>query len=211
MILLQTISKESIITLEDDQVPWSACGAFIHGLEDEFEAVRCATIRNIKWFRDIYQSIGSIFTLALCSREFSAKATDYIIDAFNDESDNVRILSVRTLHGICLVHRVLLGTEHLESTLCLLDDVHPDFRSAVRSLLQVAFLKEDEGVVRTIKCLGAASLRHPEDMDDVFFTFAKIGTNNAELVSRVIPSLIKVDRYFMISEPRVEDSTRMHS
>jgi integrator complex subunit 4 len=53
-----------------------ACGAFVHGLEDEFYEVREASIK-------------AICKLCLCSVPLATKALDFLADMFNDEIDSV--------------------------------------------------------------------------------------------------------------------------
>ena len=54
-----------------------ACGAFVHGLEDEYYEVREAAIK-------------AICVLCLTSTKLAMKALDFLADMFNDEIDSVR-------------------------------------------------------------------------------------------------------------------------
>src|SRR5690606_18478470 len=109
-------------------------------------------------------------------------AIDPIIDAFNDDSDRVRVFAVRTLHGICLVHRVQLSGDHLESTLSQLLDVgQEELRLAVRGLLQAAYPQDSAALTLIIKALLVNLERHPSEKSGIFSTLATLGKNNSGL------------------------------
>ena len=61
-----------------------ACGAFIHGLEDEFLAVRSATIDALTF---------------LCTKnaKLANLALDCLVDMFNDEIESVRLKAIEAL------------------------------------------------------------------------------------------------------------------
>ena len=61
-----------------------ACGAFIHGLEDEFMAVRLATIDALTF---LSTKNGKLANLAL----------DFLVDMFNDEIESVRLKAIEAL------------------------------------------------------------------------------------------------------------------
>ena len=59
-----------------------ACGAFVHGLEDEFLEVRSA-------------AVTSICQLGTRSTSFAAQCVDFLVDMFNDEIQTVRFVQCR--------------------------------------------------------------------------------------------------------------------
>ena len=61
-----------------------ACGAFIHGLEDEFLAVRSATI-------------DSLTLLSTKNAKLANLALDFLVDMFNDEIESVRLKAIEAL------------------------------------------------------------------------------------------------------------------
>jgi hypothetical protein len=199
---LALVEEEVLLRAFDKAGPresdWCAAGAFIIALEDQYALIRSTVIR-------------SIFRISLVSRRFADAATDFIIDTFNDESDGVRLVAIRTLYGICLVHRVSMGLGHLESTLCLLDDANEEIRVAVRQLLQVAHLGDDSGdegvecLLRTLRCLHVAWVKFPREQVEIVETIAKIGQSHPELVLAALRSLLPCDRFYLIPEPRLDD------
>ena len=64
-----------------------SCGAFIHGLEDEFLEVRSATIE-------------SICELSIDDSQFAVTALDFLVDMFNDEIEDVRLKAIDSLRRI---------------------------------------------------------------------------------------------------------------
>lgn len=199
---LALVEEEVLLRAFDKAGPresdWCAAGAFIIALEDQYALIRSTIIR-------------SIFKISLVNRRFADAATDFIIDTFNDESDGVRLVAIRTLYGICLVHRVSMGLGHLESTLCLLDDANEEIRVAVRQLLQVAHLGDDTGadgvecLLRTLRCLHVAWVKFPREQAEIVETIAKIGQSHPDLVLSSLKALLPFDRFYLIPEPRLDD------
>ena len=56
-----------------------ACGAFIHGLEDEYLEVRAA-------------AVGSMCQLGMRCSSFGEQCIDFLVDMFNDEIQSVRLV-----------------------------------------------------------------------------------------------------------------------
>lgn len=150
-------------------INWSSRGALVHGLEDEFEAVRSATIK-------------AIFSHTLTSSLFATKAIDMIIDTFNDDVESVRLLAVRTLHALCLVHKVKLEGDKLDATLSLIDDSMDELREATRSLLQKVEIKNVNDILSILSSLHRSLQKYPQDIDDVMITVSKIAQYNSSIV-----------------------------
>ena len=66
---------------------FGSCGAFIHGLEDEFSSVRAA-------------SMESLTQLSIRSPKLAALALDFLVDMFNDEIELVRLKAIESLKRI---------------------------------------------------------------------------------------------------------------
>lgn len=66
---------------------FGACGAFIHGLEDEFLAVRSAAVE-------------SLTKLSTKNSKLAALALDFLVDMFNDEIELVRLKAIESLRVI---------------------------------------------------------------------------------------------------------------
>ena len=85
--------------VDDDNnvISRGACGAFIHGLEDEYRIVRVA-------------SIHSLAELAFKEKSgnFAKVAMDYLVDMLNDEIENVRLQAINSCCKLASVVSVLL-------------------------------------------------------------------------------------------------------
>ena len=103
-----TGSSDSVITEEDNLSLMSsgACGAFIHGLEDE-----CLEVRG--------ESVDALCRLAVNCPELAAKTIDFLVDMFNDEIESVRLKAIQALTKIA--HYVLLGDDQIDIVLSVIE------------------------------------------------------------------------------------------
>ena len=99
---------DSTITEEDNLNLMSsgACGAFIHGLEDE-----CLEVRS--------EAVDALCNLAIDCPELAAKCIDFLVDMFNDEIEMVRLKAIRALTRIA--HYVLLGDDQVDIVLSVIE------------------------------------------------------------------------------------------
>lgn len=79
-----------------------ACGALVHGLEDEFLEVRTA-------------AVDSMCRLALKNPPFAVISLDFLVDMFNDEIENVRLRAIYSLTAIS--KHIVLREDQLETML----------------------------------------------------------------------------------------------
>ncbi|TRZ02147.1 hypothetical protein DNTS_014240 [Danionella cerebrum] len=73
--------KEKVDTSGVNLIDSGACGAFVHGLEDEMYEVRIAAVE-------------ALCSLAQSSPSFAEKCLDFLVDMFNDEIEEVRLQSI---------------------------------------------------------------------------------------------------------------------
>lgn len=104
-------SSDSVITDEDNLnlMASGACGAFIHGLEDEFLEVRV-------------ESVDSLCNLAVGCPKLAAKSIDFLVDMFNDEIEMVRLKAILALTKI--LHYVLLGDDQIDIVVSVIEVQH---------------------------------------------------------------------------------------
>ncbi|KAG0033116.1 Integrator complex subunit 4 [Podila clonocystis] len=112
-----------------------ACGAFVHGLEDEFQEVRSA-------------AITSICELCMHNPEFSLLAVDYLVDMFMDDIDHVRLNALTSLCKIGNKAPITFDTEQLQIALGVLEDADKDVQVLVPEMLHLdkMFLPIEENV-----------------------------------------------------------------
>lgn len=101
-------SSDSIIDKDDNLnlITQGACGAFIHGLEDEFLEVRS-------------ESVDSLCKLAENCPKLAAKTIDFLVDMFNDEIELVRLKAILALNKI--LHYVLLGDDQIDIVVSVIE------------------------------------------------------------------------------------------
>lgn len=101
-------SSDSTLTEEDNLnlMAQGACGAMIHGLEDEFLEVRV-------------ESVSSLCALAVDCPKLAAKSIDFFVDMFNDEIESVRLEAILSLNKI--LHYVLLADDQIDIVLSVME------------------------------------------------------------------------------------------
>eukprot|EP01103_Thecamoeba_quadrilineata_P007379 TRINITY_DN17265_c0_g1_i1.p1 TRINITY_DN17265_c0_g1~~TRINITY_DN17265_c0_g1_i1.p1 ORF type:complete len:623 (-),score=90.87 TRINITY_DN17265_c0_g1_i1:19-1887(-) len=167
-----------------------ACGAFIHGIEDEFQEVR-------------YASIDSICELSMRSGEFAIRAVEFLVDMFGDEIDEVRINSINSLRKIS--SKVQLREEQLHIVLAILEDSSRTIRHPVHNLLSSISLSNAQCVYATIHALLVNLQRYPEDLYSIFSCFKNIGANHKSFTEFLVEDLLRIDPKFLSTEPNVDD------
>ncbi|BES97296.1 integrator complex subunit 4 [Nesidiocoris tenuis] len=98
--------KELLDKDEVNVVSSGSCGAFVHGLEDEFMEVRSA-------------SVDALCNLAIHHPEFAVLSLDFLVDMFNDEIEAVRIKAIDSLTQMS--HHIILREHQLETILGALE------------------------------------------------------------------------------------------
>jgi len=189
--LLLSLDKEC----KEDESMWCEAGAFVIALEDQFMAVRLAALK-------------SICQLSVKSISFARQAISLLIDAFNDEAAEVRLMAVKCLSQGLLVHKEPLALKEmsqLESVLCLLDDSNPELRQATRRLLPLCSVINSDGLVRAVRCLHAALLKFPLDHQQVIKCISELGRTATRMVIESVPSMLRWNKFYVPVEPRVED------
>lgn len=83
-----------------------ACGAFVHGLEDEYLEVRSAAVL-------------SLCLLSLNNPDFANLSLDFLVDMFNDEIEDVRLKAIDCLRRIS--EHIILRDDQLETILGMLE------------------------------------------------------------------------------------------
>uniref|UniRef100_A0A667XNR4 Integrator complex subunit 4 n=1 Tax=Myripristis murdjan TaxID=586833 RepID=A0A667XNR4_9TELE len=98
--------KEKVDTNAVNLIASGACGAFVHGLEDEMYEVRIAAVE-------------ALCLLARSSPSFAEKCLDFLVDMFNDEIEEVRLQSIHVLREIST--HITLREDQLDTVLAVLE------------------------------------------------------------------------------------------
>jgi len=181
---------------DDNQViSRGACGAFIHGLEDEFRSVRVA-------------SISSLCELAIkeTSGQFAKMSIDYLVDMLNDEIEEVRLQAINCCCRLAPLVPVLLE-DQLENVLTsCLPDARQDIRSATHRLLAECALLSRQCLDVTILELLKSLEKYPNDQYSIYKAFRDLGKNHPNFVAALTPKLLDLHPFFDTREIDISDA-----
>ncbi|KTF77987.1 hypothetical protein cypCar_00042700 [Cyprinus carpio] len=130
--------KEKVDTSGVNLIDSGACGAFVHGLEDEMYEVRISAVE-------------ALCSLAQSSPSFAEKCLDFLVDMFNDEIEEVRLQSIHVLRQIST--HITLREDQLDTVLAVLE------LALVELLKNLTKYPTDRNSVW--KCLKFLGARHP--------------------------------------------------
>ncbi|ESN98447.1 hypothetical protein HELRODRAFT_101627 [Helobdella robusta] len=167
-----------------------ACGAFVHGLEDEIAAVRNA-------------SIVSMGDLSCRHVDFSHMCHDFIVDMFNDEIDSVRLNAINSLAKMS--RSIVMREEQLDIIVGVLKDFYAEIREAMHALLCCCRLATKSGMDSLVMSLLDNLTRYPEDRVSVWRVMKSLGENHPSLTLSLLPSLLSVHLYFETREHELDD------
>ncbi|XP_074301734.1 protein SIEL-like isoform X1 [Silene latifolia] len=179
VILLQALSKKVLVKLKDKQnlVPCSArqckihvanaAGAFIHGLEDEFNEVQqaaCVTLRM----------------LPAVSGQFAGEVFNIVSDVLNDDSIIVRLEALKTLHHMAVSGCLKMQEEHIEMLLGTLVDSCLHIRSEAICIIGSVKLPSLKLSKVTVESLLECLDMYPKSEADIFRALFGVGQNNGD-------------------------------
>nr|XP_018670091.1 integrator complex subunit 4 [Ciona intestinalis] len=169
-----------------------ACGAFVHGLEDEMMEVRSA-------------AVDSLTELASqrSSSSFAQAALDFLVDCLNDEIEAVRLNAVNSLHKI--VEHVTLLEDQLDNVHSAMEDACKDIREGIHQLLSSCRLMSKACLYDTVMMLLKNLSKYPQDRRSIWRTQQHVGKRHSELVYLLVPQLLSCHPFFATSEPEMDD------
>ncbi|ORY94068.1 armadillo-type protein [Syncephalastrum racemosum] len=169
-----------------------ACGAFIHGLEDEYEEVR-------------YAAIDSICELCIQNEQLVSKAVENLVDMFNDEIPRVRINAIQSLRKIGTHSPLQFNHEQLGNALGSLEESDPIPRRSMHELLRVTRFKEPRSLTDLLAALRRNLERFPEDEASIMGCLAELGKTHHSFISNLLVSLLNFDPRFLPREANIHD------
>ncbi|KAJ3383157.1 Integrator complex subunit 4 [Lobulomyces angularis] len=185
----------------------SACGAFIHGLEDEYEEVRNATV-------------DSICELCLTSREFTLVAVNFLLDMFNDESESIRVNAINSLKKISSnnvtslqnsgiskneFNQLYFDYEQLQSIVLIIQDSKADCRYLSHRMLGNFKITTTAGLIYLCQSLFKNLSRYPEDKNSIYLLLGDLGKQHPSMIESLVPTLLNLDERFLAQEIAMED------
>uniref|UniRef100_A0AAY5ESY8 Integrator complex subunit 4 n=1 Tax=Electrophorus electricus TaxID=8005 RepID=A0AAY5ESY8_ELEEL len=182
--------KEKVDTSGVNLIDSGACGAFVHGLEDEMYEVRIAAVE-------------ALCSLAQASPSFAEKCLDFLVDMFNDEIEEVRLQSIHALRQIST--NITLREDQLDTVLAVLEDSSRDIREALHELLCYANVSTKECIQLALLELLKNLTKYPTDRNSVWKCLKFLGARHPTLVLPIVPELLSTHPYFDTPEPDMDD------
>nr|XP_061811956.1 integrator complex subunit 4-like [Nerophis lumbriciformis] len=182
--------KEKVDTNTVNLIASGACGAFVHGLEDEMFEVRIAAVE-------------AVCRLAGSSPGFAEKCLDFLVDMFNDEIEEVRLQSIHVLREIST--HITLREDQLDTVLAVLEDSSRDIREALHELLCYTNVSTKECVQLALLELLKNLNKYPADRNSVWKCLKFLGGRHPMLVLPLVPELLSTHPYFDTPEPDMDD------
>ncbi|XP_051933379.1 integrator complex subunit 4 [Hippocampus zosterae] len=182
--------KEKVDTNTVNLIASGACGAFVHGLEDEMFEVRIAAVE-------------ALCRLAGSSSGFAEKCLDFLVDMFNDEIEEVRLQSIRVLREIST--HITLREDQLDTVLAVLEDSSRDIREALHELLCYTNVSTKECIQLALLELLKNLNKYPADRNSVWKCLKFLGWRHPMLVLPLVPELLSTHPYFDTPEPDMDD------
>ncbi|KAK3807466.1 MAG: armadillo-type protein, partial [Linnemannia elongata] len=171
-----------------------ACGAFVHGLEDEYQDVRNA-------------AINSICELCLHNPGFAVLALDYLVDMFMDEIDYVRLNALTSLCKIGNRGPITFDTEQLQIALGVLEDADRDVREAAHRMLEVVIMSTEDGMTSFLESIETNMRRFPEDQLSIYQCLRSVGRHHGVFLENMLNSMLQLEPTFLAKEKNIEDIT----
>ncbi|KAM9853684.1 integrator complex subunit 4 [Aulostomus maculatus] len=182
--------KEKLDTNTVNLIASGACGAFVHGLEDEMFEVRIAAVE-------------ALCQLARSSPSFAEKCLDFLVDMFNDEIEEVRLQSIHVLREIST--HITLREDQLDTVLAVLEDSSRDIREALHELLCYTNVSTKECIQLALLELLKNLNKYPSDRNSVWKCLKFLGSRHPTLVLPLVPELLSTHPYFDTPEPDMDD------
>uniref|UniRef100_A0A671R5L0 Integrator complex subunit 4 n=1 Tax=Sinocyclocheilus anshuiensis TaxID=1608454 RepID=A0A671R5L0_9TELE len=182
--------KEKVDTSGVNLIDSGACGAFVHGLEDEMYEVRIAAVE-------------ALCSLAQSSPSFAEKCLDFLVDMFNDEIEEVRLQSIHVLRQIST--HITLREDQLDTVLAVLEDSSRDIREALHELLCYTNVSTKECIQLALVELLKNLTKYPTDRNSVWKCLKFLGARHPTLVLPIVPELLSTHPYFDTPEPDMDD------
>ncbi|CAI9741870.1 integrator complex subunit 4-like [Octopus vulgaris] len=167
-----------------------ACGAFVHGLEDEYLEVRNA-------------ALDSLCELSVNSPSFARLSQDCIIDMFNDEIESVRLNAINSIRKVSA--HLELREDQLDIILGVLQDFSGTIRESLREMLGHMKLATSSCLNNCVMELLENLKRYPQDKVSIWKCMKKLGENVPNLTLSLAPDLLCIQPYFSTPEPDIED------
>ncbi|XP_072743656.1 integrator complex subunit 4 [Anoplolepis gracilipes] len=184
--------KQKVVETDRSEVEEKSgsCGAFIHGLEDEFLEVRTAAVE-------------ALCTLSLEQPSIARISLDFMVDMFNDEIQDVRLRAIQSLRKMSA--SVTLREDQLETILGALEDFSGEVREGLHAMLAASHLATTNCLYMCVNRLLDNLTRYPQDRESIRSCLAALGASHPYLTLPLVPQLLGRHPFFDTPEPDVDE------
>lgn len=182
--------KEQLESNSVSLIASGACGALVHGLEDEFLEVRTA-------------SVDSMCRLALYNPAFAVTSLDFLVDMFNDEIESVRLKAIYSLTAIS--KHIVLREDQLEIMLSSLEDYSVEVREGLHLMLGACKVSTQNCLTLVVQKVLDVLSKYPQDKFSAYGCMQRVGQKHPELCMSLTPQLLQDHPFFDSAEKDVED------
>jgi integrator complex subunit 4 len=168
-----------------------ACGAFIHGLEDEFSQVRMASLDSLCKLAELYPL-------------FAKQSLDFFVDMLNDEIEDIRLKAIYSL-GRLGQRDLSLRADQIEIILPVLKDSSSRTREALHLMLSKCRLTNAASLQSCIQSLLDNLRRYPEDRSSIWACCQHLGRRHPTFSASLANELLGVHSFFDLQEPSLDD------
>lgn len=186
--------KEQINASTVSLMASGACGALVHGLEDEFLEVRTA-------------AVDSLCKLAIANPKFAVLSLDFLVDMFNDEIEDVRLRAISSLTAIS--KHITLREDQLETMLSSLEDYSVEVREGLHVMLGVCHVSTQNCLLMVVQKVLDVLSKYPQDKFSAFGCMQRIGAKHPEICMSLVTQLLQDHPFFDSAEKDVEDPACM--
>ncbi|KAJ2151190.1 hypothetical protein J3F82_003508 [Coemansia sp. RSA 637] len=169
-----------------------AAGAFVHGLEDEYQEVRDAAIE-------------SILELSSESPVFASRAVDFLVDMFNDSSDRVRVRAIRALTVMGTRSVIYLTDEQLSIAVSAIKDSSQSVRLRIYEFLSVSVVSSN-GLQQLMHAIQDNLEAYSSDLLPVYRALKLLGANHSNIITpQLTCTLLNISQHYLSREARIDD------